>query len=461
MIVRFCVLSFTGLSALVLAAVTEPAMAREREDKGSVYDAYNNEEQTDAQMDDVGSVAGSIRAALSHNPQIRMAVAQKDAAKAERFRALGNFLPEIEANATYANDKWRSDSFQGLTDGNETTVGVTAIQPVFQGLSAINKYRAARTRVSQSDLSLLAVMQQTGLEAARAHAGVILARSIVDHRIENMSLVSQQLTVSEKRSKAGAQSRTGVEQARMRLAQAQVDLGLARTTLAQQEAAYHRIVGVAPPILLLPDTQDLAGAFSSAEDAISVAHNNNPAIGAADAAAAAAKLDKKAALGVFAPQLTLEGSYYKNYGEDPLLPTQDDEEFQILARMRVPIFKQGSNIAGVKSANASVAQQEAQVTMAILAVDEVVQRSWRQLAEATSRAIAAKSGIEAARQSVKGLQMEYEAGQRSVIDVLDGQRDLVIAQINASQAEYELRVSQYELAAATGTILGAYEIGAE
>jgi len=450
--------AMASVSSFAAAAPFAPALAEEGDLRGSVYEAYQGGERPALGAEGVGSVAGSIRSALAHNPQIRIAAAQKDAAKAERFRALGGFLPEIEASATYTDDNWRSDTLQGLTDSDGTTLGVTAVQPVFQGLSAINRFRAARTRVSQSDLSLLSVMQQTALEAARAHASVILARSIVEHRVENMALVNQQLTISEKRSAAGAQSRTGVEQARMRLAQAQVDLGQARTSLAQQEAAYTRIVGVTPPVSLIADTQDLAGVFSSAEEAISVAHNNNPAIAAADAAASAAKLDKNAALGAFAPKLTLEGSYYKRYGDDPVLPAQDDEEFQLLARMRVPIFRQGNNIAGVQSANASVAQQEAQVTMAVLAVDEVVYRSWRQLAEATARAVAARSGIDAARQSVKGLQMEYEAGQRSVIDVLDGQRDLVIAQINASQAEFEVRVSQYELAAATGIILESFEI---
>lgn len=424
---------------------------------GSVYEAYTVPEKDDAKNAAVGSVSASISAALRHNPQIRIASAQKDAAKAERFRALGGFLPDVEASATFADDNWRSDSPTGLNNDTGTTVGITVVQPVFQGLSTLNRFRAAKARVTQSDLALLAAMQQTALDAARAHAGVVLARSIVEHRIENLSLVGQQLTVSEKRSQAGAQSRTGVEQARMRLAQAQVDLGLARTNLAQQEAAYVRIVGSSPPAELVADTQNIIELFSSADEAIGAAHNNNPSIASADAGATASQLDKRAALGAFSPQVSLEGSYIKRYGVDPIMPLQDDEEYQLLARVRLPIFKQGSTIAGVKSANASVAQQEAQVTLTVLAINEVVQRTWRQAGEAISRLAAASSGIDAAQQSVKGLQLEYEAGQRSVIDVLDGQRDLVIAQINASQAEYELRVSQYDLAAATGIILEVFQ----
>ncbi len=272
-----------------------------------------------------------------------------------------------------------------------------------------------------------------------------------------MALVKEQLAIAEKRHQAGAQSRTGVEQARMRLAQAQVDLGAARTRLAEAEAAFARITGRAPTANLIADTRNLANGFASVEDAIAAAHNNSPVIAAAEKGVDAARHDKNAAKGAFAPRLTLEGSYLKRYGEDDILAAQTpDEEYQLVARVRMPIFRQTEDIAGLRSAGATVSQEQARMMSAVLSVDETVSRSWRQWIEAQTRAAAAKIGIEAAKQSVRGLKMEYEAGQRTVIDVLDGQRDLVIAQINASQAEYELRVSQYELAAATGFILEAF-----
>lgn len=437
-------------------AATAPAMAmyKTSTDGGSVYDAY----QSPADQSAAGegeAVTDAIRSALRHNPQIRIAQARKDAAKADRFRALGQFLPNIEATASYADEDLRSSSLDTLQDRDGTTIGVTAVQPVFQGLSTLNRFREARSRVSQSDLVLEAARQQTALEAARAHASVILAREIVGHRIDNMSLVKEQLNVADKRLKAGAQSRTGVEQARMRLAQAQVDLGTARATLAEREAAYMRVTGRTLAADFVPDTNDIVGGFSSVEDALLAARGFNPSISAAEAAMNAAKHAKDAAKGDFAPRLTLEGSYFKRFGDDQALGA-DDEEYQLVARMRMPIFSQGNNIAGLRSAGATVSQEQGQLITTILAVEETVTRSWRQLTQALASLAAAKGGIDAAEHSVKGLQLEYEAGQRTVIDVLDGQRDLVTAQINKSQAVFEVRASQYELAAATGVILDAF-----
>ncbi|MEZ5894125.1 MAG: TolC family outer membrane protein [Parvularculaceae bacterium] len=448
---RYSVLLISA--ALICAPVS--AATGKGDATGSVYDAYEQKAAQSAAEAGDETVAGSIRAALRHNPGLRAASAQKDAAKAERFRALGGFLPDIEASASYTDNNWNSSPLPGQIPQDGTTVGVTAVQPVFQGLSALNRFRAARSRVTQADLALLSAQQNTVLDAARAHAGVILARAIVAHRIENMGLVSQQLVIAQKRQEAGAQSRTGVEQARMRLAQAQVDLGQARTVLAEAEAAYVRIVGRSAPETLEPDTRDIAAQFASLEEALTIARNSNPAIGSADAGVDAAERAKAAAVGDFAPRLTLEGRYFKRYGNDAILSGYEDE-YQIVARMRMPILRQGNDIAGLRAANATVSQQEAQMTATVLAVEETVMRSWRQLAEAQARAAAAKTGIEAAKMAVRGLQMEYDAGQRTVIDVLDGQRDLVIAQINESQAEFEVRASQYELTAAAGVILDAY-----
>lgn len=452
---RTMLLSFCAMAAL------SPSLARasdENQPDIGVYESVTPASTAPlAAPVDNGTVTASVRAALNHNPALRGAGASLDAAKAERFRAFGGFLPNIQASATYTDDNWNSAPLPGQTPQDGATLGVTAVQPVFQGLSSFNRFRAARSRASQAELSLVAAQQDTVLDAARAHAGVVLARAVVAHRIENMGLVSQQLLIARKRQEAGAQSRTGVEQARMRLAQAQVDLGQARATLAEREAAYERITGRKPPEMLAQDTSAIADHFTSLDNALMIARKANPLIAAAESAVKAARHSKSAAVGDFAPKVTVEGSYFNRTGNDAILPGFEDE-YQVVARMTMPIFRQGNEIASLRSANAAVSQEEARMTQTVLSVEETVMRSWRQLGEAQMRAAAAKTGIEAAQMAVKGLQMEYDAGQRTIIDVLDGQRDLVVAQISQSQAEYELLVSQYELAAAAGVILDAFSL---
>lgn len=417
----------------------------------SVYD--NPEAETDADTAPVASgetVQDAMKAALSFAPQLDIAHSQQKAAGAEKFRALGGFLPNVEASVAYTDDDWRSSTLSTLEDRNGTTFGLTASQPVFQGLSAVNRYRAARSRYTQASHGVLSAREQIALEAAQTHAAVVLARAIVAHRIENLTLVGKQYEAAERRMKAGAQSRTGVEQARMRQAQAQVDLGQARAILAQREAAYERITGRTPPPEMAADPSTDKYGLDNLQDALDVAIADNPSLNAARAGAKAARLDKHAARGDFAPQLSVEGNYFRRYGDDDV--AGEDEEYQIVARVRVPIFAQGRNVANLRSSSATAAQERARLTGSRLAVQETVARSWRQLGEAEARKIAAAMAIEAASLSVRGLQIEYEAGRRTLIDVLDGQRDLVTANISLSQAEHDYRATLYELAAVTGRL---------
>lgn len=420
----------------------------------TAYDESNSEIKSSSPKDGE-TVADAIRAALGNNPQVEIAKSRVDAAEAGRFAALGQFLPDIEVSAAYSDESLRSNSLQTLQDRDGTTLGVTAIQPISQGLSTFNRFRGARASLSEADLAFESVRQQTALAAARAHASVLLARQIVEHRVSNLTLLNRQYEVVRKRQEAGAQGRTGVEQALARRARAQVDLGDARAVLAQSEAAYRRIVGHGAPVKIVQAPYDSSRTPSTLLDSIALAQEANPSVSAAEAASEAAQYSKNAALGDFAPKVTLEGSYFQRFGATQTL-TQEDEEYQLVARLRMPIFNQGRTIAGLRTARASVREAHALLDQIRRETEEAVTRSWRQLAQAEFKRIAAKQGIEAAKQSVKGLQLEYEAGQRSVIDVLDGQRDLVQAEISLSQAEFDLRVSQYELAAATGGILRAF-----
>lgn len=398
------------------------------------------------------TVQEAIKAALGFAPQLDIARSQQKAAGADRFRALGGFLPNVEASLSYTDDAWRSSTLSTLDDRNGTTLGFTASQPVFQGFAAVNRYRAARARYAEASHGLLSAREQIALEAAQTHASVILARAIVAHRIENLSLVGKQFEAAERRMKAGAQSRTGVEQARMRQAQAQVDLGQARAVLADREAAYARITGREAPPDMTPDPASDDYGLDNLQTALDLAIANNPSLNAARAGAKAANLDKSAARGDFAPQLSIEGNYFRRYGDSESEIAGEDEEYQLVARMRMPIFAQGRNVANLRSTAATAIQEGARLTGTQLSVKETVSRSWRQLGEAEARKLAAKMAIDAATLSVRGLQIEYEAGRRTLIDVLDGQRDLVTANISFSQAEHDYRVTLYELAAVTSRL---------
>lgn len=396
------------------------------------------------------TVASAIAAALDHNPQIGLADAEKQAARAGRFRALGQFLPSVEGSARYTHEDLRSSSLDTLEDRDGLTLGLTVRQPVFRGLSTLNGFREQRSRVRAAEHLVADSRTRVALLAAQAHAGVILAREIVGHRRDNLALITQQLEITRARMEAGAQSRTGVEQARMRVAQADVALQSAIARQSAEEAAYAAIVGRTPMKLKGGGDEFKLNDVASLTEALNDAYYNNPSLNAARETVSATNFAKRAAYGEFSPNLDLEGNFFRRYNQE--LGGSGEDEYQIVARMRIPIFAQGQNFAGVRAAASEVAREEAQLTATRLTVNEVVSRTWAEITAAEAQSQAARKAIDAAELSVTGLKMEFEAGRRTVIDVLDGQRDLVDTKISLSQAEFDLRVAQYELATVLGRI---------
>ncbi len=427
---------------------------------GSVYDDLTAESLPSTADAPVFAASGAgvglaVAQALARNPQIALAASDVAAARADRFGAVGGFLPRIEAWATYTDAALRNDSINAFQETDGLSTGVTFSQPVFQGFTAVNRYREAKARLLQSELTEAQTRELVALDAARAHAAVTLARRIALHRTENLRLVARQLEIAAARMKAGAQSRTGVEQARMRKAQAQVLLQQANARRAAEEAAYRRVVGAPPADVLDEDGAEDAFGLRSLNEALAVAAQENPFLVAAEKSLAAAKYAKRAAKGDFSPSVSIDGSYVNRANGSQAALGRQDTEYQLLARMRVPIFDQGRNIAALRRASADSQRQAAQLADARLAVEETVSRTWMEIEAARLRVAAALEAREAAALSVKGLQLEYTAGRRSVIDVLDGQRDLVDAEISLSQAAFDLRAARYEIAATAGRLAGA------
>ncbi len=456
---------------------SDPSQAELWQDYANPFDGYLRDRQIGRLPDDgidpaisttseiaaaaSESVGEAIRAALAYDPALRVAEAGIAQASAARLRAAGQFLPDVEASLTYTDESWQRASVPAAAIANRggTTLEITARQPLFQGFSTFNRFRAERSRYAAAEWLYEAERLSTALEAASAHAEVVFATEILRHRQSNLALVRQQQTIAEKRQAAGAQSRTGVEQARLRVAQAEIDLAAARAELARRQARYTRLTGRSRDANFAPDMIKPLDEGATLETVFAHVRGQNPFVQAAEAGWEGAKYGVAAARGSFAPSVTLEGSYLQYQDDlDPGLGLAGvgDEDLRVVARLTLPIGSQNNNRAALRSAKAQLASEKAQARTVLLEAEERAVQFWHQRAEAALRREAAAAGVKAAADAVRGLQLEYSAGQRTVIDVLDSQRDLVQAEIAASRADLDYRLSHYELAAVTGALIDLY-----
>ena len=396
------------------------------------------------------TVEDAIQAALRYSPQIAIGEADTEAAKADQFGALGELLPSVSATITAGEERWRSDELERLRAEDGVTYSLEFSQPVFQGGSAYFGLKDARASTQAQRLLERENRQTVAESAAIAHAALFLDREIVRHRTRSLDLLLQQVTITDSRREAGAESLIAVSQARSRMEQERAELVRAEASRSVSEANYTRQTGEVPGAVMVPDTKRIDDEMISLADAIAQALQSNPGLLARDDLVSAARHGRNSARGRLAPTLSLDGQY-NAYELDSSAMTpgvrQEANEFQLVARLRVPIFQQGQNYSGLKSARARLARENAARRDARLAVEEAVTANWKTLESAAAAISAAEAAVDASEIVVEGQQAEYSAGRTGIQDVLDGQRDLVFARITLSQAEFDYRRARYGLLA--------------
>ena len=75
------------------------------------------------------------------------------------------------------------------------------------------------------------------------------------------------------------------------------------------------------------------------------------------------------------------------------------------------------------------------------------------MAAARKRTSLNARAVEAHRAAVDGLRRAREAGQRTTLEVLDGERDLIEAEVRQQNSKRDLLVAAYALLAAIGQLL--------
>ena len=396
------------------------------------------------------TVDDAIQAALRFSPQIAIGEADTDAAKAEQFGAIGELLPSVSATITAGEERWRSDELERLRAEDGVTYSLEFSQPLFQGGSAYFGVKDALASTQAQRLLERENRQTVAEAAATAHASLVLDREIVSHRTKSLDLLMQQVTITNRRREAGAESLIAVSQARSRMEQERAELVRAQASLGVSEANYVRQTGEIPSAIMVPDTDRISDEMISLADAVAQALKANPGLLARDDLVTAARHGRNSARGRLGPTLSLDGQY-NAYDLDSSAATpgvrQEPNEFQLVARLRMPIFQKGQNYSGLQSARARLARENAARRDARLAVEEAVTANWNTLQSAAAAIEAAEAAVEASEIVVEGQQAEYSAGRTGIQDVLDGQRDLVFARITLSQAEFDYRRARYGLLA--------------
>ena len=337
--------------------------------------------------------------------------------------------------------------------------------PVYNGGAVKNAIKASKERIAAGRADLRATESQIFSNTVAAYMDVLRTEALAGLAANQVEVLTVNLEATSDRFEIGDVTRTDVAQSQSRLALAEGNLRTAMSNLISARETYIQLVGKAPGQLEAPPP--LPGLPETVGMAVVAALENNPDLNGARERADAAGWDSEAAGAGRMPTISLFGTYdYNNTlgtvpdrtipganpGDPPTVveSPQTATGIQAGVTLRVPIFQGGRIAAQQRQAFAreNVAlEQVIEVERSVIQQTRAAYAAW----QASNAVIeSSKVAVQSAEVSLEGVRAENSIGNRTILDVLNAEQELLQSRAELVTARRNAYVAGFTLLAAMG-----------
>jgi outer membrane protein len=406
------------------------------------------------------NLSETFELALQNNPALRQAQARSSAAAETKDQSIAQLLPNVYAGASSnreylynAKAKSRID-YRGL-DVNQTywnnTFNVNLTQPLFHWdywitLSQSDNEIARSEAIYQSELQNLIA------KTTEAYFNVLAAKDVLDFTQAEKQAITQQLEQAKQSFAAGIIAVTDLYEAQAAFDQVITGEIEATNEVDNQKDALREIIGTnevrlnalgAQLPLLKPVPADMSAWNQLAQT------NNLTIISAFNQSEVARKsieLNKSGHL----PNLDLVAAYGVSDNSSSFGFRGDAKTVGL--QLNVPLFEGGMVNSKTRQAAFEYEAAKEDLNASRLAVERQVNHAYRGLMTSISRIESLNSVITSAQKALESNQAGFEAGTRTMLDVLLTQRNLFRAKRDFARARYDYLIYSIKLKQASSDL---------
>ena len=403
-----------------------------------------------------GTLRDALQKAYASNPTLTGARAQQRANDENRPIQASRALPALSATGAFTDfvRNSSSNSFSS-TPERQITAGVNASVPIYQGGAVRNAIRAADTRIEAGRATLRDTEASLFSQVVGAYMDVIRDEAIVGLQAKNVDVLRVNLEATRDRFQVGDLTRTDVAQSEARLATARSQLESAQAQLITSREQYIRLVG--DPADRLQPPPPLPNLPTSPQTAVTVALDNNPGLLAARRQSDAARYDTGVARAGRLPRLSaVAGGTYFNY-LDSISSNTPGLTFQnagtgVTAGLQatIPLFQGGLPAAQVRQAQARQSQAIEAVTEVERNIVAQARAAYASYQASNEVILSSQTAVDANALSLEGVRAENSVGNRTILDILNAEQELLNSQVQLVSARRNAYVAGFSLLAAMG-----------
>ncbi|PQM59993.1 MAG: hypothetical protein CML40_06730 [Rhodobacteraceae bacterium] len=386
-----------------------------------------------------------LEEALNTNVQVSMANFNLKSQSEGLNQLLAKKKPSISANFSGDGD-W---DLKTDLDSHSFLAGITGRYTLFDGNLIDHQIAAETFRINALEAEYEGVKQKVIYEAIIAYLNVLRDTKLVDLSIKNVSVLKQQLAATESRFQLGELTRTDLAQAQAALEASISVLESRKGVLYLANRAFETAVGIKPVDLdaninlpKLPMTEIVAKESAT---------KSNTEL------RASRMLEKRARKLVAASKSkslpTLNFTTSLTGGETST--QRDFANIGISLNGSVPLYTGGSIQSAEQEAQANLELSMVNGEIVRLKVEQAVVTAWSDYQVSSAIIIAKTREVEATELAYLGTLEETRLGARTILDVLNAEKNLMNAQTNLETAKRNRLAAGYRVLFEIGALVPA------
>ena len=408
------------------------------------------------------TVESALVKAYQNNPQLNVQRALVRATDEQVPQALAGYRPRVTAAATGGEQSLSTTQrlvplpagtpAQYFTNSGHVatySAGLTITQTLYNGFQTANRTRAAEGQVSSARETLRNTEQSVLLSALTAYMNVLRDYAILELQKRNVEVLQEQLRQTRDRFKVGDVTATDISQAETRLASGETQVASAEANYQTSVATYRQVIG-SDPGQLSPGTTVDRFLPKTLADCIAYGNNQHPAVITAMYNVDVAQHQVSVAEGALLPAFVVQGSAQQAF--ETQLDIPKTYNLSVLGQLTVPIYQGGAEYSAVRQAKETLGQQRLQLDLVREQVRQAIVQAWSQLEAAKVQIKSTEKEVTAAESALNGVREEARVGQRTTLDVLNAQQELVNARVAVVTAQRDRIVASYTLLSAVGSL---------
>ena len=394
------------------------------------------------------SLDDAIALALRTNPDTVEARANIDFADARVREAWSAALPQVSLSGAAGHGRTDLGGFFGFgkADVDPRMAQIELRENIFSGGAVLAGIDQARRGRSAAQFSAQSTKARLTARVAQVYGGVLYAQTVFQLATQYLGATDEVARQAKLRFDAGEIPKSDLAQANARHAEGLATLARARELLADARAQYRTVVGEEPGQL---DPLPAPGVAPADLDAlIATAGDANPDLSAANAAVQAARAGLRQAQGERMPSVAIVASAATT--RDEFFPGYRSDGTTIGVQGHWTLFSSGGVSARISEARANLRRAEAELGKAQSAVREGVIAAWSAVTAAAASRDAVDAQVKAQQMALDSIRQEVRVGQRTTLDLLNAERDLLDAQSKLAAVRTAQATAYFQLQAVVG-----------